>query len=163
MLQLAEWATRSLLGDAGVRGMYFSGQESARRRVANLVRFHDLPDARVLWATDAGAVGLNLQRAASCCINLELPWNPAVLEQRIGRIYRLGQREPVDVYNLVGIGGIEERIERLLGDKRMLFAELFDGSADSITFGQSPSQLAWILAVATPSLTRGGGNRAEAA
>ena len=59
------------------------------------------PGGRVLFASDAGGVGLNLQHAANCVINLELPWNPAVLEQRIGRIYRLGQKQPIDVYNLV--------------------------------------------------------------
>lgn len=48
----------------------------------------------------AGGDGLNLQKAASCCINVDLPWNPAVLEQRIGRIHRLGQKRPIDVYNL---------------------------------------------------------------
>jgi SNF2 family DNA or RNA helicase len=44
------------------------------------VDFHDDPACRVLFATDAGGVGLNLQRAASACVNIELPWNPAVLE-----------------------------------------------------------------------------------
>jgi len=155
MLQLAEWSTRGLLDDASVRGMYFSGQESATRRTANLVRFHDLPDFRVLWATDAGALGLNLQRAASCCINLDLPWNPAVLEQRIGRVYRLGQTEPVDVYNLIGTGGIEERIARLIGNKRTLFDELFDGTADAISFGgASSSKLAGIMSVARDAADR---------
>jgi hypothetical protein len=56
-----------------------------------IVDFHDDPALTMLFLSDAGGVGLNLQRAASCCINLELPWNPAVIEQRIGRIYRLGQ------------------------------------------------------------------------
>ena len=54
----------------------------------------------MLFATDAGGVGLNLQRAASCCVNLDLPWNPAVLEQRIGRIYRLGQNRTYDFHRV---------------------------------------------------------------
>jgi hypothetical protein len=76
----------------------------------------------------------NLQRAASCCINLELPWNPAVLEQRIGRIYRLGQTKPIDVYNLVTEAGIEGRIAQLIADKKAVFSSLFDGTTDEVRF-----------------------------
>ncbi len=148
MLQLAEWATRDLLHEAGVRGEYFSGQERPQQRIANLVQFHEDPSVRVLWATDAGSVGLNLQRAASCCVNLELPWNPAVLEQRIGRIYRLGQPDPVDVYNLVSIGGIEQRIAQLIEDKRAMFDELFDGENDTLMFDGASSRMEWIRNVA---------------
>ena len=51
---------------------------------------------RLFLATDAGGVGLNLQNA-SVVVNLDQPWNPAVLEQRIGRVHRLGQHRPVRV------------------------------------------------------------------
>jgi hypothetical protein len=87
-----------------------------------------------MFLSDAGGVGLNLQRAASCCINLELPWNPAVLEQRIGRIYRIGQELPIDVYNLVCDYGIEARIAELVASKRALFSGLFDGTTDEVCF-----------------------------
>ena len=80
MLQLAHWAVAGLLAERGVRAVFFTGQEGQKRRTQNIVEFHDDPDTRVLFATDAGGVGLNLQRAASCCVNIELPWNPAVLE-----------------------------------------------------------------------------------
>jgi SNF2 family DNA or RNA helicase len=86
MLRLAHWATRDQLAREGVRAAFFTGEEGQKRRTQNIVDFHDDPACRVLFATDAGGVGLNLQRAASACINIELPWNPAVLEQRIGRI-----------------------------------------------------------------------------
>ena len=88
----------------------------------------------MLFLTDAGGVGLNLQKAANACINLELPWNPAVLEQRIGRIHRLGQNRPIDVFNLVSRACIEERIAGLVGDKRALFKGLFDGTTDQLKF-----------------------------
>ena len=101
MLHLAHWAVRDLLAEQGLRAGFFTGAEGQKRRTQNIVEFHDDPDFRILFASDAGGVGLNLQRAANCVINLELPWNPAVLEQRIGRIYRLGQKQPIDVYNLV--------------------------------------------------------------
>ena len=74
-------------------------------------------------------------------INLELPWNPAVLEQRIGRIYRLGQKQPIDVYNLVCEEGIESRIAGLVGSKQAFFKGLFDGDSDAVQFDQSGSFL----------------------
>ncbi len=139
MLQLAHWAVAGLLSERGVRAVFFTGQEGQKRRTQNIVEFHDDPDTRVLFATDAGGVGLNLQRAASCCVNIELPWNPAVLEQRIGRIYRLGQKRPIDVYNLMSEACIEERIATLVSGKKALFAGLFDGDSDEVRFDRCGS------------------------
>jgi SNF2 family DNA or RNA helicase len=139
MLELAAWAVRGVLAEAGCRAVFFSGQESRQRRTENIVEFHDEPAVRVLFATDAGGVGLNLQRAASACVNLELPWNPAVLEQRIGRIYRLGQAMPIDVYNLVGAEGIEARIGELVTSKRALFTGLLDSDVDVVGFDGAAS------------------------
>jgi superfamily II DNA or RNA helicase len=142
MLELAAWAVSDLLGEAGLRGAFFTGQEKLRRRTQNLVEFHDDPGAAVLFLSDAGGVGLNLQHAANACINLELPWNPAVLEQRIGRIHRLGQKRPIDVYNLVSQECIEERIAGIISDKRALFKGLFEGTGDEIAFDRSGNFLA---------------------
>jgi len=142
MLRLAAWAVGDVLEAQGARAAFFSGEESQRQRTRNLVDFHDDPATRVLFATDAGGVGLNLQRAANACINCDLPWNPAVLEQRIGRIYRLGQTDPIDVYNLVSQDCIESRIARLVSDKRALFTGLFDGESDAVRFDRSGSFLA---------------------
>ena len=141
MLELAAWAVSDLLGAEKLRALFFTGQEGIKRRTQNLVDFHDDPQAAVLFLSDAGGVGLNLQRAANACINLELPWNPAVLEQRIGRIHRLGQKRPIDVYNLVSRGCIEERIAGIVADKRALFRGLFEGSSDEIKFERSSSLL----------------------
>ena len=134
MLRLAAWAVGDILGDAGRRAVFFTGAESQAQRTRNIIDFHDEPDTAVMFLSDAGGVGLNLQRAASCCINLELPWNPAVLEQRIGRIYRLGQQQPIDVYNLVSEQGIEARIATLVATKKALFSGLFDGTTDEVQF-----------------------------
>ncbi len=150
MLRLAHWATRHLLARDGVRPAFFTGAEGQKRRTRNLVDFHDDPTCRVLFATDAGGVGLNLQRAASACINIELPWNPAVLEQRIGRIYRLGQRRPIDVYNLVSEPGIESRIADIVGSKQALFTGLFDGKTDEVTFERAGSFLSRIERIIAP-------------
>jgi superfamily II DNA or RNA helicase len=150
MLRLAAWVTADVLAAAGVRAAFFTGEESQRRRTENLVAFHDDPDMRVLLATDAGGVGLNLQRAASCVINLELPWNPAVLEQRIGRVFRLGQTQPVETYNLVAASGIEDRIASLVGNKRALFVGLFDGTSDEVPFDSAGSFMTRIREIVRP-------------
>jgi hypothetical protein len=153
MLRLAHWATRAQLAREGVRSAFFTGEEGQKRRTQNIVDFHDDPACRVLFATDAGGVGLNLQRAASACINIELPWNPAVLEQRIGRIYRLGQRRPIHVYNLVSEPGIESRIADIVGSKQALFTGLFDGTTDEVTFERSGGFLSRLARIVTPALT----------
>ena len=134
MLRLAAFAVSDLLEPAGIKTVFFTGAETRRLRDRSIVDFNDDPATRVMMLTEAGGVGLNLQRAANACINLELPWNPAVLEQRIGRIYRLGQADPVDVYNLVTQTGIESRIERIVRGKRALFDAVFDGTSDEVRF-----------------------------
>ena len=134
MLRLSEWAVRDQLASAGLRAVFFTGAESSALRERGIVEFHDDPRVAMMFLSDAGGVGLNLQRAANCCINLELPWNPAVLEQRIGRIYRLGQTSPIDVYNLVSEEGIEARIAALVEHKRAVFSGLFDGTTDTVMF-----------------------------
>ena len=99
-------------------------------------------------------------------INLELPWNPAVLEQRIGRIYRLGQKKPIDVYNLVSEQGIESRIAGLVGSKQAFFKGLFDGESDSVQFGEASGFLSRVKKLIDPSAiavvsARGGQAEAE--
>ena len=139
MLRLAEWSVRDLLAAEGFRAVFFTGAESPAQRTRAIVDFHDDPNVRVMFLSDAGGVGLNLQRAASACINLEMPWNPAVLEQRIGRIHRLGQTSPIDVYNLVNEYGIESRIATLVGVKQALFSGVFDGTTDEVRFESAGS------------------------
>jgi hypothetical protein len=81
-------------------------------------------------------VGLNLQHA-SVVLNMDLPWNPAVLEQRIGRVHRLGQRQPVRVINFVAQGTIEEGMLGILKFKRGLFAGVLDGGEKEVFLGGS--------------------------
>jgi hypothetical protein len=119
-------------------------------REAAVVELHDDPTVSMMFLSDAGGIGLNLQRAASCCINLELPWNPAVLEQRIGRIYRLGQTLPIDVYNLVSEDGIESRIANLIERKRAVFSNLFDGTTDAVVFEGGSSFLDGVKTLVEP-------------
>jgi len=151
MLRLAGWAIGGMLDAAGLRAVFFTGREGPKRRMQNVVELHDDPSTRVLLATDSGGVGLNLQRAASCCVNLELPWNPAVLEQRIGRIYRLGQKKPIDVYNLITRETIEGRIAAIVSDKKAFFEGLFDGSSDEVRFEHSTGFLSQLERVIEPA------------
>ncbi len=152
MLTLAHWAVSDLLADNGLRAGFFTGAEGQKRRTQNIVEFHDDPNLRLLFASDAGGVGLNLQHASNCVINLELPWNPAVLEQRIGRIYRIGQSQPIDVYNLVCEVGIESRIAGLVGSKQAFFKGLFDGETDAVQFEHSGSFLSKVEKIYEPAI-----------
>jgi hypothetical protein len=90
-------------------------------------------ECRVFLSTDAGGVGLNLQ-AVSAVINFEPPWNPARLEQRIGRVHRLGQAHPVHVVHLLTKGSIEERVWETLKLKKSLFAGVFDSPTGEVSF-----------------------------
>jgi superfamily II DNA or RNA helicase len=109
------------------------GGVPGKDRRALLDRFREEPQCRVFLSTDAGGTGLNLQ-VADTVINLELPWNPAVLEQRIARVHRMGQHRPVQVINLVTRGTIEERVVKTVEQKRELFAGVFAEATDEVTF-----------------------------
>ena len=111
------------------------GRVDFRELVKDLVhRFRADPDCRLFLATDAGGVGLNLQNA-SAVVNLDQPWNPAVLEQRIGRVHRLGQHRPVRVLHLIAQGTIEEGMLGLLAFKKSLFAGVLDGGQSEVFLG----------------------------
>jgi hypothetical protein len=104
-----------------------SGSVPGDKRGALVEQFHHDPDCRVFLSTDAGGVGLNLQHAAAVVVNMDMPWNPAVLEQRIGRVHRMGQSRGVQVVNFVGQGSIEEGMLSVLAFKKSLFAGVLDG------------------------------------
>ncbi len=105
-----------------------------RRKLVD--EFREDGRCRAFLATDAGGVGLNLQHA-SVVVNMDLPWNPAVLEQRIGRVHRLGQRQPVRVLNFVAEGTIEQGMLSLLKFKKSLFAGVLDGGEKEVFLGGS--------------------------
>jgi len=109
------------------------GGVPGRKRGELITRFRKDLDCNVFLSTDAGGVGLNLQ-AATAVVNFEPPWNPARLEQRIGRVHRMGQLQPVQVIHLLTEKSIEERVWETLQLKKALFAGLFDSTADEISF-----------------------------
>ncbi len=101
------------------------GSVPQRKRQQIVHRFQRTPACRLFMTTNAGSTGLNLQ-AANTVINVDLPWNPAVLEQRISRAHRMGQKRPVDVYLLVTTDTFEERLLSTLADKRDLALAALD-------------------------------------
>jgi len=108
----------------------------SEKRPALVDRFRDDPNCRVFLSTDAGSTGLNLQHA-STLVNMDLPWNPAILEQRIGRIHRMGQKRPVQIVNFIAKGTIEEGMLSVLAFKRSLSAGILDGGTGEISLGGS--------------------------
>jgi SNF2 family DNA or RNA helicase len=138
LVVFSQWETMALeaarvLEQLNVGHVVLHGGLPGPQRKAVLERFQTDPACRVFVSTDAGGTGLNLQ-AADTVVNLELPWNPAVLEQRIARAHRMGQERPVRVINFVTRGTIEEKVMRTLEAKQQMFAGLFDGDADEIPF-----------------------------
>src|SRR5260221_3967342 len=120
----------------GLGYVSFHGGVPSEKRPALGERFRDDPACRGFLSTDAGSTGLNLQHA-STLVNMDLPWNPAVLEQRIARIHRMGQTRPVQVINFVAKGTIEEGMLSTLAFKRSLSAGILDGGSGEISLGGS--------------------------
>ncbi len=108
-----------------------TGDVPTKKRGALIEQFFEDPKCKVFLSTDAGGVGLNLQ-AASMVVNLDLPWNPAVLDQRIARAHRHGQRHTVNVVNLIAEGTIEERMLDTLAAKRAVFDAALNEDSDVI-------------------------------
>ena len=102
-------------------------------------QFRDHPEIRVLLASQVGSEGLDLQ-FADTVVNWDLPWNPMVIEQRIGRVDRLGQESPVvKVFNIVLRDTVEDRIVLRLYDRLNVFREHI-GECEQV-IGEQLSQL----------------------
>jgi hypothetical protein len=114
--------------------VFFHGGVPGPKRKHLIDRFREDAACRLFLSTDAGGVGLNLQNA-SVVVNMDQPWNPAVLEQRIGRVHRLGQHRPVRVVHFISKGTIEEGMLGLLAFKRSLFTGVLDGGQDEVFLG----------------------------
>ena len=137
----SEWTTMTYLigrrlSEAGIQFVELSGKVPVKKRQALIDEFTNNPECMVFLSTDAGGTGLNLQ-AADCVVNFELPWNPARLNQRIGRVSRIGQQsQSVNVINLITKDSIEEKILAGIQLKTDLFKGVFDGGLDSVEFSR---------------------------
>ncbi len=115
-----------------------TGEVPQQRRREQINRFKNDPACRVFLSSDSGGVGLNLQDA-SVVVNLDLPWNPAKLEQRIARAWRKHQKNTVNVINLIAEGTIEHRMLGTLAFKKGLAEAVLDARGD-IAAVEQPSE-----------------------
>ena len=113
-----------------------NGSVPSHKRKDLFDRFNNDDNCRIFLSTDAGGVGLNLQ-AGSLLFNMDLPWNPAVLEQRISRIYRQGQKRNVSIINFVARNTIEHGMLGKLKFKRALAEGILDNGESNIFVGDS--------------------------
>lgn len=130
--------TEPLLEKLKIGFVKLTGDVPSRKRGALIEQFNQDPRCKVFLSTDAGGVGLNLQ-TASMVVNLDLPWNPAVLDQRIARAHRHGQLHTVNVINLIAKGTIEERMLDTLSAKRAVFDAALneDSTVVDLSFGDA--------------------------
>src|SRR5205807_491324 len=153
-IQLIEERVKKL----GRKPIVYWGAHATAERDKRIRAFHEDPRS-VLIATRAGSEGRNLQ-FCNVLVNYDLPWNPMVVEQRIGRLHRIGQKREVHIVNLAAAGTIESYILQLLDRKIKLF-ELVVGELDLILgeFGgaqQFEGRLAkeWVAAEGEAGLAR---------
>lgn len=132
MTAMAQDVAREL----GLGSVRLHGGVPSNKRGDLIDKFMEDPSIQVFFSTDAGGVGLNLQ-AATALVNLDVPWNPAVVDQRVARVHRLGQKEPVQVIHLVAENAYETRVLELVGGKRMLFNNVVKDDATEDVVGVS--------------------------
>lgn len=141
MVVFSQWErmTRLVCQELEKRGIMYAnlnGSVPSEKRKQLMDDFTSNPDCRIFVSTDAGSTGLNLQ-VASVLVNLDLPWNPAVLEQRIARIYRIGQTKSVQVFNMVAERTIEERMLSTLNFKSNMPEGILDNGTDAVFMEES--------------------------
>lgn len=116
---------------------------TCRARRKSQWRFQNEPGCRLFLSTDAGSAGLNLQNAKAV-INFDLPWNPSDLDQRNGRIRRVGSsHRHVNVINLVAKGGIDEAILKVHERKRTVITELVEKTDEDAAWLESVMNRLW--------------------
>ncbi|MDR1290196.1 MAG: DEAD/DEAH box helicase, partial [Planctomycetaceae bacterium] len=130
----SEWTTmlnliEPILEKNKTKYVRLDGSIPQKKRQSLVREFTDEPDCRVFMTTNAGSVGLNLQ-AANTVVNVDLPWNPAILEQRIGRAHRMGQKRHVQVFLLVTEDTIEEQMLQTISAKHDLSLAALDVGSD---------------------------------
>lgn len=119
-------ATR--LQERGIPFAIYHGGLTSQQKNQAIQDFH--ADVPVLLSTEAAGEGRNLQ-FCRVLVNFDLPWNPLRIEQRVGRIHRIGQTQPVDIFNLAAKATIEEYVLDIL-DRKLNMFELVIGEIDMI-------------------------------
>ncbi|MDR4505337.1 MAG: SWF/SNF helicase family protein [Candidatus Scalindua sp.] len=144
----------NVLTKNGIKYVHLNGSVPSKKRKGLMSQFKEDPDCKVFLSTDAGGVGLNLQ-SGSVVINMDIPWNPAVLEQRIGRVHRLGQKKTVRVINFISSPSIESRILELLKFKKSLFAGALDAEGEDVVMVGESQIRRFVKTVETVTETMG--------
>lgn len=135
VILFSEWErmlilVKEFLASKEIDFAWHTGSVNQKKRREEIKRFKEDPNCRCFLSTDAGSTGLNLQ-VANTVINIDLPWNPARLEQRIARAWRKHQTRPVQVINLVCKNSIEYRMLATLAQKQQLSESILDGEIES--------------------------------
>jgi superfamily II DNA/RNA helicase len=130
IILFSEWTTmlnliEPILERHQLHYVRLDGSVPQKKRQGLLHQFQNDPNCKLFIATNAGSTGLNLQ-AANTVVNVDLPWNPAVLEQRISRVHRMGQKRPVQVFILVTEETLEENLLSTLAAKHELALAVLD-------------------------------------
>ncbi len=131
----SEWERMLLLVQEMIKNEFkcefawHTGSVPQQKRRQDIKRFKEDPQCRFFLTTDAGSTGLNLQ-VANVVINMDLPWNPAKLEQRIARAWRKNQTRAVQVINFITADSIESRMLTTLAQKQTLASGVLDGIGD---------------------------------
>ncbi len=130
----SEWVrmlepVRGRIEDPGVDYAWHTGSVSRDRRRIDINRFKGDPECRMFLSSESGGVGLNLQ-VANNVVNLDLPSNPAKLEQRIARAWRKHRKRSVTVVNLVTADSVEHRMLSLPQQKQAIADNVLDGHSN---------------------------------
>ncbi len=133
----SEWTTmldliEPIFEKLGASFVRLDGKVPQKKREERVHQFQNDPKCRAIIMSNAGSTGLNLQ-SANTVINVDLPWNPAVLEQRVARAHRMGQKQPVHVYMLVTEECFEERLLSTLSAKHDLALAALDVDSEVST------------------------------
>lgn len=134
VIVFSEWTTmldliEPILNKRKLGFVRLDGSVPQKQRQELVYKFQNDPDCKLFLTTNAGSTGLNLQ-AANTVINVDLPWNPAILEQRIARAHRMGQTQPVQVYVLVTEETIEEKLLATISAKKELALAALDPESE---------------------------------
>jgi len=145
----SQWALMTDMVESLVRAMGLGcvrlhGGIPSHKRGELMDKFQQDDAVQVFISTDAGGVGLNLQ-SATVLINLDMPWNPAVLDQRIARIHRLGQKQNVQIFLLLAEDSYEQQVARLVKGKRDLFDNVISPEASEDVVGVSKKMLQTLI------------------
>lgn len=134
----------SMLREMNIGFVHLHGGVPTHKRGDLIDKFNQDQTIKIFISTDAGGSGLNLQ-TASVLINMDLPWNPAVLEQRNARIHRLGQKNKVQIILMIATDSYEQRILQLITSKQDLFDNVISPEADQDVVGITKKSLTAVL------------------